>query len=123
MNYECDPRFDTYYLEDSYVLGLDESDRSRLVLSLLVVLTSKHPLYLAPPPTEQHCYRKGMLIFDGVCEVNWISRHFKVIADPDGTVDYGNVDSFSIESEGRYQLKGEWGQVALTAKSASIVLS
>ena len=64
-----------------------------------------------------------MLIFDGVCEVNWISRHFKVIADPDGTVDYGNVDSFSIESEGRYQLKGEWGQVALTAKSASIVLS
>jgi hypothetical protein len=123
MKYECDPRFDVYYLEDSYVLGVDESDPSKLAFSLLLVLTPKHPLYSAPKPNEQYCYRNGALIFEGVRAADWTNRNFKSSRDPDGTVDYGNVDAFKIEPDGRYLLEGGWGRVIVTAESAKIEVS
>lgn len=123
MKYECDPRFDTYYLEDSYVLGFDESEPGRLAFSLLLVLTSKHPLYSAPKLGEQYCYRKGMLTFEKVNALHWARRSFTPTHDADGELDFGNIDIFEIEPERRYCLEGEWGQVILKAHSASITLS
>jgi hypothetical protein len=48
------------YLEDSWVLELAPSEDG-LVLRLDVVLTPEHPLYEAPKPGEQHCYRAAWL--------------------------------------------------------------
>ena len=123
MKYKNDSRFDAYYLEDSYLRAVDESEASRLAFSLLLALTPQYPLYSAPPPTDQHCYRNGTLTFEGVGNVNWEERQFKPLRDPDGSIDYGNIDAFEIEPEGRYRLEGEWGRVTLTAQRANIVVS
>ena len=123
MKYENDPRFDGYYLEDSYLLSVDESEPSRLAFSLLLVLTSKHALYSAPKPSEQHCYRNVLLVFEGVSAVDWTARSFKPVRDLDGAIDYGNIDVFEIDPAGRYYLEGEWGRVAVTAESASLRVS
>jgi hypothetical protein len=120
MRYEDDPRFDSYYLEDSYVLGLDESEPSRLVFSLLLVLTPKHPFYSAPEPNEQYCYRNGALTFEGVSAINWAERTFRPVRDSAGEIDYGNIDVFELEANERYDLKGEWGRVTITAETARI---
>ena len=122
MKYEGDPRFDGYLLEDSYVLGLDESDPSRLAFSLLFALTPKHPLYVPPTTSERHCYRKGALVFEGVTAIEWMERHFRAAKDPDGTLDYGNIDVFEIDNR-IYRVEGEWGRVTVTAERASITLS
>ncbi|MBV8800229.1 MAG: hypothetical protein JO208_10540 [Alphaproteobacteria bacterium] len=123
MKYECDPRFEPYYLEDSYVLGVDESDSSRLAFSLLLVLTPRHPLYSAPNPNEQYCYRNGSLTFEGVSAINWADRTFKPVHDAAGEVDYGNIDVFELEPGDRYYLEGDWGRVTVTAKSARIEIA
>jgi hypothetical protein len=123
VKYKNDSRFDAYYLEDSYVLALNESEPSRLVFSLLLALAPKHPFYSAPPPTDQHCYRNGTLTFEGVGNINWKTRKFEPLRDPDGSIDYGNIDVFEIEPEGRYCLEGEWGRVTLDAESANIRVS
>jgi hypothetical protein len=123
MKYERDARFDTYYLEDSYVLGLDESEPSRLTFSLALVLTPKHPLYVAPSPHEQYCFRNGDLAFEGITALDWVERHFNPSTDADGQIDYGNIDVFTIGPEGRYFVEGDWGRVALTAKFARITVS
>ena len=123
MKYESDPRFEAYYLEDSYVLGLEENEPSRLAFSLLLALTPKHPLYVPPSTAEQHCYRNGLLAFEGVTAIDWTERHFKPTSDKDGTIDYGNIDAFEITPDGYYVVNGEWGRVTLKAKRASITLS
>ncbi len=123
MKYECDPRFDGYYLEDSYVLAVDESDPSRLAFSLLLVLTPKHPQYSVPKPREQYCYRNGALTFEGVSAISWAERTFRPSRDAAGEVDYGNIDAFELEAGGRYYLEGDWGRVTLTAESAKIAIS
>lgn len=120
MKYECDLRFDAYYLEDSYVLGVDESDPSRLVFPLLLVLTPKHPLYSTPKPSEQHCYRNGALTFEGVSATNWAERTFRPCRDAAGEIDYGNIDVFEVEPGDQYYLEGTWGRVTVRAESARI---
>ena len=123
MKYETDPRFEAYYLEDSYVLGLEENEPSRLGFSLLLALTPKHPLYVRPSPAEQHCYRNGVLAFEGVTAIDWTDRHFRPISDKAGAIDYGNIDAFEINPRGSYVVKGEWGRVTLKAKRASMTVS
>ena len=123
MKYETDSRFEAYYLEDSYVLGLEENEPSRLGFSLLLALTPKHPLYVRPSPAEQHCYRNGVLAFEGVTAIDWTDRHFRPISDKAGAIDYGNIDAFEINPRGSYVVKGEWGRVTLKAKRASMTVS
>jgi hypothetical protein len=122
MRYECDLRFNTYYLQDSYVMGMDESDPSRIAFSLLLVLTPEHLLYAKPLPSEQHCYRRGVLAFCGVSSVNWTRRNFRPMTDATGEIDYGNIDIFELGPDNLYELDGDWGHVSLTAESASITL-
>src|SRR4051812_32470875 len=121
MKYDCDPRFDMYYLEDSFVLEIAESDE-RIAFRLELVLTPKHPLYATPPPSEHHCYRTGALIFEGVRRVNWIERHFRFSTDASGERDLGNIDTFKLSPDGEYELEGSWGDVVIAAHNATITL-
>ncbi len=38
------------------------------------------------------------------------------IEDPDGTIDFGNIDAFTREGN-RYALEGEWGRVVIVSNS------
>lgn len=48
------------YLEDSWVLEMLPSTNG-IAFRLEAVLTPDHPLYAAPGPGEQHCYRTAWL--------------------------------------------------------------
>jgi hypothetical protein len=109
------PGFQHLYLEDGYVLGLEES-ADELVFLVEFVLTEAHPVYQPPRPGEQYCHRKGRIRFYGINAVEWLRRDFKPNTDRDGSIDYGNIDSF-LSSGNVHDLEGEWGEVRITARN------
>jgi len=106
--------FENIYLEDSYVLGIYESP-IQLIFEVEIVLHEKHPLYTLPKPNEQYCYKKGKIIFDGVKSVNWIKKSNMSYTDPDGEIDYGNIETFELKNN-RFHLIGDWGEVEIESK-------
>jgi hypothetical protein len=120
-SYATDARFSGYYLEDSYVLAISERDRN-LAFELEAVLTPSHPEYRPPPPTEQHCYRNAHLVFQDVRDIRWQRKCGNSFVDAQGERDLGNIDSFLIFPDGRYQLAGDWGEVELLAGKACMSL-
>lgn len=101
------------YLEDSYVLDIIETDSS-VSFALDAVLTKRSSHYSPRHLGEQYCYATGQLTFVDVNSVNWITRSLQAAKDPDGTIDYGNIDTLAA-NEDTYALAGDWGYVRITA--------
>jgi hypothetical protein len=112
------PALSHIYLEDSYVLDIIESD-SELRFLLDIVLTEFHPDYHPPVSGEQYCYRKGELIFEETCAIQWLRKTRQVFRDANGEIDYGNIDVFYYE-DGRYHIEGDWGSVMLSSESLQL---
>jgi hypothetical protein len=94
-----------FYLEDSWVLYISASP-GQLVITVEFVLTEEHPYYSPPRAGEQYCYRKGVLVFDAVTDLNWTGLlSSRPSRDPDGSVDYGNIGSLIIEGN-HYTVEG-----------------
>jgi hypothetical protein len=106
------------YLEDSYVLGI-QINSSSVEFSLSLVLTEQHPLYSPPLPSEQYCYRSGLLRFPDVERVKWLEKLMRPYTDATGTVDYGNIDEFYL-ADGHYYLSGDWGKVEIKSSPPSL---
>lgn len=102
LNYWQFPGFENIYLEDSYVLSINAKTSIQILLE--AVLTENHSLYTQPLPGEQYCYRRMIVNFP----------HPQTIADPDGSVDYGNIDEF-FRADGKYYLRGEWGELTIVS--------
>src|SRR5687767_10843547 len=82
-------------LEDSWVLGWRRyPEHAQLVFTIDASLWPGHPAYEQPPPSDHTCYKHARLIFDGVVEVNGLPAmdDVKPITDPDGSIDYGNIE-------------------------------
>jgi hypothetical protein len=94
MNYYEIPLLSNFYLEDSYVLAIDEGVNS-LVFELEAVLTEKHSKYEKPRDGEQYCYRRVSLRFLKIDSLEWLDRKLLVFSDSSGESDYGNIDSFT----------------------------
>ncbi|GAA5189547.1 hypothetical protein GCM10023346_04390 [Arthrobacter gyeryongensis] len=110
-----------FYLEDSWVLDINAS-RGQLVITAEFVLTEEHPSYAPARPGEQYCYRKGVLVFDGVADLTWTGQlSSRPSRDPDGSVDYGNIDSLIIEGD-HYTVEGDLGKIDLHAASIRVAL-
>ncbi len=103
--------FSGVYLEDSFVLAIDEAANS-LSFVLEAVLTPEHHCYVPPDETQQHCYKAAHLAFLHVRQVKWCRRTFERFYDQSNTFDLGNIDSMSVEGA-EYLLCGDWGEVAL----------
>ena len=115
MNYhKAYPQLELVYLEDSYVLEIEELS-SKLRFVLLAVLCEDHPKYRVPKQNEQHCYVEATLVFEGTVDLRWLDRSRAVHVDPDGSTDMGNIDTFSID-EGVNRLSGGWGNVEFRCK-------
>jgi hypothetical protein len=110
-SYEHIPPFDQLYLEDSYVLGVEENDQ--LTFDIDAVLTERSPHYRPAKPGEQYCYSRVRLTFPNAREVMWRSRSFTPSIDANDEVDYGNIDAFELTDSGTYRLEGDWGEVEL----------
>lgn len=101
------------YLEDSYVLSIEQSTNV-FEFKMELVLRENHPLYEAPTPDEQYCYRQGTLTFRDVTEVRWLERRNAISMDARGQADMGNIDAL-YEEAGWFKLQGDWGKVQIRA--------
>jgi hypothetical protein len=117
--YELDPDFSEIYLEDSYVVGLNETSNS-IEFLMDLALREKHPFYIPPKADEQYCFKKGKIIFPDVKNITWKEKSFMPSKDADGEIDYGNIDSFVFEN-GKYNLTGGWGEVLIESGTPKII--
>lgn len=121
MNYSEILSLSNFYLEDSYVLSIDEVARS-LIFELEAVLTKNHPQYEEPKNGEQYCYRKVLLRFFSADSIEWLDRSFIGFIDSTGDLDYGNIDSF-VSDDGAYILSGDWGRVIIRGGEVEAVIT
>ncbi|RMP84013.1 hypothetical protein [Pseudomonas syringae] len=112
MHYYDETCFADIYLEDSYVLAIEEAV-STLSLVMELVLLESHSLYVKPASDEAYCYRNAHIHFCLTQRVIWHQRSVLVSRGANGDTDLGNVDVFRIEGA-TYHLKGDWGSVSVT---------
>lgn len=115
-NYTDFPDLANVYLEDSFVLAIEETSSS-LSFKLDVVLTSSHPLYREPPVDEQHCYAPAVLAIADATKIEWVTRSSQTYRDATGEEDLGNIDSFQ-HYDGYFEIVGDWGQVRVYSAAA-----
>lgn len=118
FNYYQLPGLEQIYLEDSYVLNVEEAE-DYIKFLLLLVLTEKHAAYTPPKPGEQYCYRNACLEFENASNIHWISRKMTPSTDAAGEIDYGNIDSMMFTG-GTYYLSGSWGEIEITSSRPKI---
>jgi hypothetical protein len=104
------------YLEDSFVLAIDETP-SALSFKLDVVLTPGHPLYHGPRPGEQHCYADATLTIADAAKIEWVTRSPQTYRDATGEEDLGNIDSFQ-QIDDHFEITGDWGHVRVYSTAA-----
>lgn len=110
--------FEHVYLEDSFVLKIEELDND-LIFILDLVLTEKHPEYTSPSDDEQYCYRKAALFFKKCGSINWKEKSDDYFSDSNGEVDLGNIDSFTQDGID-YHLSGDWGEVQIVTEQVEL---
>ncbi|MFV0595024.1 hypothetical protein [Shewanella sp.] len=100
-------------LTDSFVLDWSyENDRLRFELEVSIWPESKY--YAEPKLNEYTCYRKATLQFINAISVSGLKPKPAVMSsiDPDGSIDYGNIDIFQV-FDGGFELKGNFGSVKI----------
>lgn len=112
IDYRDFPGFKFFYLEDSFVLSITVSDC--VLFYVDAVLLRGHPNYTSPKPGEFHCYSKQIITFASVKRKQWLTELMIPREDLDGSIDYGNIDSF-FERDGVYLLEGEWGALSIVS--------
>lgn len=121
MNYYEFPMLCNIYLEDSYVLAINEEVNS-LDFELDAVLTEKHSKYEKPRAGEYYCYRRASLRFSDVETLEWVERQFFAFSDAAGEIDYGNIDSFNCAGEWCL-LSGDWGRVKIKGGRIEVIFA
>ena len=116
--YEQLPGLENVYLEDSWVLGVYESESS-LSFDFDGVLTETHPRWQPPKPGEVHCYLRMELTFPSVRAIEWLARGTRPAVDATGEEDWGHIDTFEFDGDS-YELSGDWGHVRLTSARPQI---
>ena len=111
MHYYYEICLANVYLEDSYVLAIEEG-ASTLSFTMDLVLLETHPLYEKPKAGEQYCYRGARILFRETQLILWNKRNALVFTDADDSVDLGNIDTFTIEGC-TYHLTGDWSAVSV----------
>jgi len=113
LNYWEFNGFENVYLEDSYVLGIYPST-SGFLIRIEAVLTENHLFYTQPLTGEKYCYRRMTIKFSHPHTYNLVLQNINPIPDPDGRVDYGNIDEF-FSDDGKYYIRGEWGELTIVS--------
>lgn len=107
--------FESIYLEDSFVLKIEES-KEEISFKVEVVLTEGHPKYVTPKPNERYCYEIAKIIFKGLKSVEWLDKNNEPFIDANNSEDFGNIDTFELLS-GKYHLLGDWGEVLICSEA------
>lgn len=108
-------------LEESWVLQVAPATAG-LALRLDAVLTRDHPRYGEPAPGEVDCYRTGWLTVSSSEPVEIRLSGVAPAVDATGTPDYGHVDTFGQDSQGCWELEGDWGYARVHGARVSLDL-
>ncbi len=124
MKYWSLSGFEEVYLEDSYVLDINKSE-SEIRISLELVLREAHPFYEEPSDNERYCYTNAVLIFSNVSSIEkfdmaGMSKNISI--DPDGSVDFGHIDTFEIIGANSYFLTGDWGEMQISSDKPTLLI-
>ena len=114
------PGFEGVALEGSYALDI-EAHPGTLVLRLDLLLLPGHPAWEPPKPGDRACFKTATLKFSTVRSLHWVGMGIRQAVDPSGTADFGSVDSLTRTGH-RYQIEGDWGQIAVEADVPSLSL-
>lgn len=120
IEYPKFPGFESIFLEDSFVLRIDEG-QYEIAFLLEVVLLPGHVQFTEPSSEESHCYVKGRLEFSNIRHCQWNHKHLVPILDADGSADFGSIDYLYLRGE-NYVLGGDWGELELISDSPRIRL-
>jgi len=120
MSYETIPGLEDLYLEDSFILEVEER-AGVLRLHMEFVLTPNHAEYEPPKPGEHHCYRRGVLAFRDVEQASWTGPGLKPSRDANGEIDFGNIDSLVVDGN-TYRIEGDFGRVTVLASALDLTL-
>ncbi|MCR6484077.1 hypothetical protein M8542_14745 [Amycolatopsis sp. OK19-0408] len=115
-NYTGFPDLANVYLEDSFVLAIDETPTS-LSFRLEAVLTEAHPRYHEPRTGEQYCYADAVLTISEATKIEWITRSSHASRDATGEEDLGNIDDLRQNGD-HYEISGDWGYVRVYSTMA-----
>src|SRR5437868_2325758 len=115
-NYTDFPELTNVYLEDSFVLAIDETPAT-LSFRLEAVLTRPHPRYHQPRPDEAHCYADAVLTIAEATKIEWVTRSAQTYRDATGEEDLGNIDSLQRHDD-HYEITGDWGHVRIYSTAA-----
>jgi hypothetical protein len=111
--------FKNIYLEDSFVISIEESENF-LSFTVEMVLTEQHDFFSAPNMDEQYCYKTGKIIFEELKFIDWVRRSKLNFTDANGHKDFGNIDFFILDKKG-YRLTGDWGEVVIVSSPVKVV--
>lgn len=112
------PSLQHIYLEDSYVLNIKDA----CSYELEVVLCESHPLYTPPLEGQQYCYKKCTLTFPNPTSSGLFLTHASPCVNPDGSLDYGNIDVLHFDDEiNEYYLEGEWGSARIVSDEPQLI--
>ena len=122
MPYEDDPRFAPYVFEESWLLFY-ELEADRIVLVIDATLSKTHPLTGPPRVGDVNRYEQIELRFAGVKGVRFEAKRLPPAWDATGEADYGNIDHFTVGSDGQYGLRGmTFGDLDFNARDCRITV-
>ena len=113
LKYSQFPGFENLDLENSNVLTIKAKASVEILIE--AILTENHPLYTPPLPGEKYCYREMTIKFFSPQSYNLILKKMTPIREPNGSIDYGNIDELFWE-DGKYYVNGEWGELTIVSE-------
>lgn len=101
-------------LFDSFVTSWSIKE-GNLLFELEVSIWPESKYYSKPKEKEFTCYKIGLLTFSGFSKIKGLKRKrdVKPTKDPDGSIDYGNIERFS-RTDSELEIYGEFGQVIIS---------
>ncbi len=111
MDWTESEKFRGIDLNDSFVLGWSHEGKS-VMFELEASIWPESNHYLPPKPNEYTCYRRATLSFENVSECTGLlsMNSAPKSTDATGEVDFGNIDSLQILSNG-FSIEGDFGAV------------
>ena len=105
--------FEGIDLNDSFILNW-QCTENEFALLIEASIWPDSQFYQAPKENEYTCYKQAQLTFSNCKTIVGIKpmKQAKSNTDPDGSIDYGNIDTLA-KTELGFELTGEFGNVQI----------
>ena len=130
VDYSRLPQLAAYDLENGWLLDVREGDS--IEFTMAAALTYAHPLNQRTlwakienalvrdlPPQFGPTWARILVVFPKVRSTKWIKRTMRPNVDPNGSIDYGSTEHFTVEGD-MSRLGGEWGELEIVSDPVEV---